>query len=322
SLDIGGSSANANSLTFHAFGQDGEAWQTLEGILTASAKTSQSGNYFDYASVEEVHVQSMGADASMPLRGVMMDAIIKSGSNTFHGDTWYATTSSSLVSQNVDAALAARGVTNPPNLDARWTLSSDLGGRVINDKLWFYTGFTRSRDKEDVLGALKEDGTPAVDDKLSVWWNGKMSYQASKNQKIVGFMQLQHKGAIRNTSQFVPWESRVFQDLWGQTPKGEWQAVWSPAFLTTLSVGMWQWHSPFIGQTDKPSTYDVTTQKYTGLTLGNAGASEDPKEQNIVSKGTMSWFKNDVLGGNHEIKAGFDYVDSFIGRKRASHGAA
>ena len=73
-LDIGGSSANANSITFRAFGQSGESWQTLEGVLTSSAKTSMSGNYFDYASVEEARVQSIGADASMPLRGIMMAA--------------------------------------------------------------------------------------------------------------------------------------------------------------------------------------------------------------------------------------------------------
>jgi hypothetical protein len=322
SLDIGGSSANANSITFRAFGQSGESWQTLDGILTSSAKTSMSGNYFDYASVEEVRVQSIGADASMPLRGIMMDAIIKSGSNSFHSDTWFSTTSSSFQSNNIDDDLAARGITSPANLDARWTVSSDLGGRLIRDKLWFYTGVTRSRNKEDVLGALKPDGTPAVDDKLSVWWNGKVSYQASRNHKVVGFMQLQHKGAVRNVTQFVPWESRVFQDLWGQTAKGEWQAVWGSSLVTNVTAGLWQWHSPFIGQTDQPSTYDVTTLKYTGLTTGNAGASEDPKEQNLTSKGTMSWYRPDLFHGNHEFKGGFDYVESFIGRLRESHGAA
>ena len=322
SIDIGGSSANANSITFRAFGQSGESWQTLEGILTSSAKTSMSGNYFDYASVEEVRVQSIGADASMPLRGIMMDAIIKSGGNSFHSDTWFSSTSSSFQSNNIDFDLAAKGIASPAKLDARWTLSSDLGGRVLRDQLWFYTGATRSRNKEDVLGALKPDGTPAVDDKLSVWWNGKLSYQPAKNHKIVGFTQLQHKGAIRNVTQFVPWESRVFQDLWGQTAKGEWQGVWGSSLVTTLSAGLWQWHSPFIGQTDQPSTYDLTTLKYTGLTTGNAGASEDPKEQNITTKGTMSWYRPDFFHGNHEFRSGFDFVESFIGRLRESHGAA
>ena len=295
SLDIGGSSANANSLTFRAFGQSGESWQTLEGILTSSAKTSMSGNYFDYASVEEVRVQSIGADASMPLRGIMMEAIIKSGSNAFHGSTWFANTSNAFQSNNIDDALKAQGISAPANLDSRWTLSSDLGGRPGSRQAVVHVGEHTVARQRGRTRRVQTDGTPAVDDKLSVWFNAKVSYQVSKNHKLVGFEQLQHKGATRNVTQFVPWESRVFQDLWGHTAKGEWQAVWSPSLMTTVSGGLWQWHSPFIGQTTNPSTYDVTTLKYTGLTTGNAGASEDPKEQNITSNGTLSWYRPDFF---------------------------
>jgi hypothetical protein len=322
SLDIGGSSQNANSITFRAFGQSGEAWQTLEGILTSSAKTSQSGNYFDYASVEEARVQSIGADAEMPLRGIMMAAVVRSGSNQFHSSSWFSTTSSDFQSQNIDDALKAQGITSPADLEARWTLSSDLGGRILRDKLWFYTGGTRSRNREQVLGAYKPDGSPAIDDKLSVWYNAKVSYQLTNNHKLVGFEQLQHKGAVRNVTQFVPWESRVFQDLWGSTAKAEWQGVWGSSLVTNVYGGIWYWHSPFIGQTDKPSTLDLTTQQVTGLTVSNAGASEDPKERNYPIKATMSLYKPDLFHGNHEFKAGLDFVDSFIGRLRESHGAA
>src|SRR5262245_29696049 len=148
SIDIGGSSATANSITFRSFGQSGEAWQSLEGILTASAKTGQSGNYFDYASVEEARVQTVGADASMALRGVMMDVIVKSGSNQFHSTTWYQQTNSNFQSSNLDDNLRAQGISEPPELQARWTVNSDLGGRIIQDKLWFYGGATRNVNTE------------------------------------------------------------------------------------------------------------------------------------------------------------------------------
>lgn len=321
SMDIGGSSQNANSITFRAFGQSGESWQTLEGILTSSAKTSQSGNYFDYASVEEARVQTIGADAEMPLRGIMMAAIVKSGSNSFHSSTWFSDTSSKFQSSNLDDALRAQGLSSPAELEARHTLSSDLGGRIVRDRLWFYGGVSRSRNREQVLGAYKPDGSPALDDKLSVWVNGKVSYQATKNHKLVGFEQLQHKGAVRNVTQFVPWESRVFQDLWGSTAKGEWQAVWGSSLVTNVYGGIWYWHSPFIGQTDKPSTLDLTTQQVTGMSVTNAGAGEDPLERNYPFKATMSLYKPDLFMGNHEFKAGLDFVDSLISRRRESHGA-
>jgi len=52
-----------------------------------------------------------------------------------------------------------------------------------------------------------------------------------------------------------------------------------------------------------------------------AGASEDPKEQNITSNGTLSWYRPDFFHGHHEFKGGYEFVDSFIGRARESHGA-
>ena len=316
-IDIGGSSANANSITFRSFGQSGEAWQALEGIVTSSAKTGQSGNYFDYSSVEEARVQTVGADASMPLRGVMMDVIIKSGSNDFHGSTWWSQTNSNFQSSNIDAALRAQGISEPAELQARWTLSTDVGGRLLRDKLWFYVGGTRNVNTESVLNVYQPDGSPAVDDKTSDWFNAKVNYQISRNHKLVGFQQYQQKDAIRNVTQFVPWESRTFQHLTGITAKGEWQAVWNNTFVTSVTAGLWQWHSPFsCPGTTAPATFDLGTQLRTGCGTGSATGGEDPKEQNIPFKATATLYKPDLFMGNHEFKAGIDHVYSFIGRMR------
>ena len=58
--------------SFHAFGQDGESWQTLEGVVTLSPKSGrQGGNYWDYSSLEETRVQTVGSDAEMPIRGIL-----------------------------------------------------------------------------------------------------------------------------------------------------------------------------------------------------------------------------------------------------------
>lgn len=316
-IDIGGSSANANSITFRSFGQSGEAWQALEGILTASAKTGQSGNYFDYASVEEARVQTVGADASMPLRGVMMDVIIKSGSNQFHSTTWWQQTNSNFQSSNIDDALRAQGIRDPAELKARWTLNSDLGGRIVQDKLWFYVGGTRNINTETVLGASKPDGTPAIDDKTSDWFNTKISYQPTQAHKFVGFQQFQRKDAIRNVTQFVPWESRTFQALKGITAKGEWQAVWNNSLVTTLTSGIWQWNSPFsCPGTTAVATLDLATQMRTGCGTGQATGGEDPIERNIPIKASASLYRPDFFLGNHEFKGGMDFVHSLISRRR------
>jgi hypothetical protein len=318
-IDIGGSSANANALTFRSFGQSGEAWQSLEGILTASAKTGQSGNYFDYASVEEARVQTVGADASMPLRGVMMDVLIKSGSNQFHSATWWQYTNSNIQSSNLDDSLRSQGITEPAELRARWTGSSDLGGRIIRDRLWFYAGATRNVNNQTVLGVSKPDGSPADDDKTSDWYNTKVSYQVSTNHKVVGFQQYQHKTAVRDVTQFVPWESRTFQTLDGITAKGEWQGVWNSSLITSATAGLWQWHSPFsCPGTTAVATFDLVTQMRSGCGTGMSTGSEDPLERNVPAKATATLYRPDLFLGNHEFKAGADFVHALISRRRAA----
>ena len=86
-------------------------WTTLEGVFTASTSGGASGNYFDYTAFEETNVQTFGKTAAIPARGVMIEAVAKTGGNDFHGAMFYSTTNSSLQIRNLTSALAAQGLT-------------------------------------------------------------------------------------------------------------------------------------------------------------------------------------------------------------------
>ena len=43
------------------------------------------GGFWDFQTIDEARVQSMGTDAEFPTRGVQINAIVKSGGNEFHG---------------------------------------------------------------------------------------------------------------------------------------------------------------------------------------------------------------------------------------------
>ena len=63
-LDVGGSTTNAQP-AFRAFGQQGQSWQSVDGVVIANPKSdTQSGNYMDYSSLEEATIQTIGHDAS------------------------------------------------------------------------------------------------------------------------------------------------------------------------------------------------------------------------------------------------------------------
>ena len=64
-MDVGGSTLNSTPV-FKAFGQDGEPWETLEGVSTASVNGNQAGVYWDYATLEDANIQASGNNADIP----------------------------------------------------------------------------------------------------------------------------------------------------------------------------------------------------------------------------------------------------------------
>ena len=56
----------------------------------------------------------------------------------------------------------------------------------------------------------------------------------------------------------------------------------------------------------------------TGCGTGMATGGEDPLERNIPAKASATLYQPDLFLGNHEFKAGMDYVHSLISRRRAA----
>ena len=188
-LDVGGSGLN-NSPNFKVFGQFGQGWATIEGLVTNSPKTgNQGGNYYDYNAFEEATVQTLGSPAESPTKGIQMNIVLKSGGNAFHGAGFYASTSDSFQDDNIDDELRAMGITSGNPIESRRDLSGEIGGRIIRDKLWFFAA-GRARSETNIgLNAYKPDGTPQTNYLPARFVTGKLSYQVNQSNKIIGFAQ-------------------------------------------------------------------------------------------------------------------------------------
>src|SRR4051812_12777753 len=91
-LDLGGSNFSAIP-SFSAYGQSNEQWSTLEGVLTQDPiGGTASGNYWDYSAFEETQVSAIGKGVEIPVRGVQLGAIVKTGGNDFHGSGFFSGT--------------------------------------------------------------------------------------------------------------------------------------------------------------------------------------------------------------------------------------
>ncbi|MGE4082672.1 MAG: carboxypeptidase regulatory-like domain-containing protein [Vicinamibacterales bacterium] len=321
-FDIGGSAladGGSGLPQFRAFGQSSESWQTVEGVVTTTAKTTQGGNFIDYSGLEETRVQTVGADAEMPTRGIRIDAIYKSGSNQFHGGAWWSQTNQRFQSNNLDEGLIAQGVRSSGKLLNRLDVSGDFGGPVVTDKLWFYTGVNYGLDSNEVLNVFKPDGSPASIYQKQTFINGKVSYQASRSDRIIAFMQgdvIRRITASLNINN--PWETRVNQPGYNLTPKLEWQRTFGDSVVVSAQQGFWNWDSTYYAVELKPATTDVFTMRNTGSDWQRH--LERRNEYNNHTKVSASWYKSNFLGGNHEFKAGLDYLAATLHVDRASRG--
>jgi len=312
--DVGGSSLNQVP-TYRSFGQAAEPYSTLEGVQTSSLQASGGqANYWDYTTIEEASVRTIGNSAEVPNRGVNLSAVVKSGSNNFHSSTWWNVTSPRLQSNNIDDELKAAGITGGDRLHSRYSFSGDLGGRIIRDTLWFYASGRRMIDDHEPLNTFKSDGSPAVAAELSWFHTEKISYQLSASNRFVGFFQRNHKYDMSSLDQFRAWEYRGGLTTLSHTGKIEWQGVYGNSLVISAQYGHWQ----FTGNRWNFSPRDVPPSTDL-VTLINKGPQTD-LGQRVYDKrhhprASLTWFRPDLFKGNHEFRFGADYTDNIYARQ-------
>ncbi len=309
-LDVG-SSGLGDTVQFRAYGQDGSPWQMLEGVL-ASAPTllGAQGSHVDFNAIDGTRVQTVGSNAEMPRRGLLVDSVLKSGGNDFHGTGVLYGSSGKLEGDNIDDTLAAAGIRLPALHSVR-DVAGNVGGRIIRNKLWFFGGGRYQKNTRDILDAFDPDGTPIVNVKKGTYHLEKLSYQMTPANRLTAFYHWVVDYELRGASKFVPRESMLEKagPVW--MSKGEWQAVRGNALVASVQYGRWDYSSTYDGLAPgKQSTTDIATLFVTGNMFTQAANTNGRRgdQGRHHTKGVVSWYKPDLLGGNHEFKAGVDHL--------------
>src|SRR4029450_8012416 len=81
----GGGNAAGTQSPYRAYGLSGQSITTVDGVnITAGA--DDVGAYIDYGALAEARVAAAGNSAEIPVAGAAVTTVIKSGSNTPHGE--------------------------------------------------------------------------------------------------------------------------------------------------------------------------------------------------------------------------------------------
>ena len=313
-VDIGGDTIGAQ-IVWRAFGQQSGQWALIDGI--AATAGGYTGIYQDYAAVEETQVSTLGNDAETPTRGIQVNMIMKSGGNAYRGELAYSFTDPSLISNNVDAELAAMGIRDIPVL-GRWDANGELGGFLVKDRLWFFAAVRSRRNQLGVEGCFQPDGSVCATDLTQDFYTGKITYQANRAHKFLGYYQWNKKDQLAGTNALIPWESRWLQNFTGKVGKAEWQGTFGPRVIANAMYGYWDFFSKQYWYSDDPSSTDIVTLRSWGSSPATPfyGSTTNFQFSGPWSvsqgSGSLSWYSPDSFVGDHNVKVGLDHYHSWI----------
>ena len=258
----------ADNPTVRSFGQSGAMWYTIEGVPSQTLLTRGDGQgaNWDYQTIDEARVQTLGTDAEAPTRGVQVNAVVKSGGNEFHGNGSWAQSNHRFQSNNIDQELADIGLTSGNQIARRYDVSGDLGGRIIRNKVWFYGAGRRRGHAINVLQAFKPDGSPAQETIQSTWHTEKVSFRLNPSHRFIGFSQSVRQPDEENKiTEQVSWEARQAKVLRSRYSKGSWEGVRGNSLIATVQFGAFNFEqiNLFVAG-GEVGRLDVVTDRRTG----------------------------------------------------------
>lgn len=262
--------------------------------------------------IEEVQVVSLGADAQYgEFTGALTNAITRSGSNRFSGLGEYWTTRTGWTGNNrslLTPQLQQRF--RPIEIVQRWDSDLQVGGPLVRDRLWFFSGgevYRNANRPASFSGVPKTPGEPQYDatERKFITKLTSALAPAIRTEGYYVYDDLNATGAnagplvrpealsIRNRAETM-WNARL---IW---------TLNSSAILEFRHGG----HSAtsYSGPPDNrlsgpPGHYDTLT----GVRSVNTVGINEWLSRPITTGAYATYFVGGDTGGHHEIRAGLEY---------------
>ena len=206
--DSGGISGGMGGLagTIHGGNTYGSRTKT-DGLNTDfTGQATAGGQLLNTAGASEVVINTSGGLGEAEGAGVILNIIPRDGGNTFSGSVFGNTARDWMQANNFTQSLKDQGLRTPGRLNSLSDVSAMGGGKIIQDKLWFYATVRQVKANNTVPGmwvnknannpnswAVDFDlSQPAFTDANDRHEIGRLTWQASQRHKLTGYWQQQH----------------------------------------------------------------------------------------------------------------------------------
>jgi hypothetical protein len=312
-VNVGGIESGLQSL----FSARGGSWQqnqfNLDGVnVTDPSAIGATDFYFDFDTFEEVQVTTGATSAEVTVPGVFINVVTKSGGNQFHGGGKFLYEDESFQAHNLDDQLKQDfGVTPETEdlfnrIDYLSDASFQLGGPVVKDKVWFFGSYRDHRIHRGVPFYPVAEGT---DIKYSLF---KGTINVNSSNTVTGlwggnWYKKPDRGAVDFGGAFVTPESTWIEDDVSHVFQGTWNSVLSDKLLMDTRISFVHLKFPLIIKNGNQAREELTTYQF----LDAMYLGFDQLRRRLQINGSLSYYVDNWMGGNHDFKFGVDIQHGF-----------
>jgi hypothetical protein len=281
------------------------------------------GNMPQVASAQEVVMTTSGGLADAETSGVVINVIPRDGANTFSGQFNFSGSNDALQGSNYTERLQAMGLRSPAELISVYDVNPMFGGRIVRDKLWFYTTFRQTGGKSTVPGLFwnKNAGDPTkwvVDfDRSQPAFANRVERQAT--------VRLTWQATPRNKFNFH-WSEQYLDNFYGKGGGSETAGVLTSPEATPRSYYIparqphASWSSPISGRLLAEAGWGMYEARYR-FTKRNDGTDvpgmiqvleQGGEVPNLLSRAPQApangGFAHSLIGARANLRASLTYV--------------
>jgi hypothetical protein len=113
-----------------------------------------SGHITDSGTIEEMQLETTGLGAESGSGSTSLNAIPKSGGNIFRGSIDGYFSNAAMHGSNLTDEIKAFGITSAAEVQSIYRIGAQLGGPIMQDKLWFFAAIGRWGSRVNQPGAF------------------------------------------------------------------------------------------------------------------------------------------------------------------------
>lgn len=252
--------------------------------------------------IYEVQVQSAGASVEYGnMQGAVFNVVTRQGGDLFQGDASYYGQPSAWTSQPVVRTIPGTGGrTSGYERERYQDFTTNLGGPIVRDRLWFFVGYQYQRDYDSQPGA--DPASPRTYEQNKV--SGKLTWRLSPTMQL---MQSYHQEFWVNPTQataVTPFEATYRHNA--SVPSmtlAHFTHTVSPTTLWEARVGRYgmDWNmDPATGDRSTPNRLD----RITNVSSGNVSQFGQLLLARLTAKAVLHHYRAGWLGADHQLRAG------------------